>query len=261
MMFTILSPAKKMDFSRTLPGVETSQPVLLDQAAVLMKKLRKLGQEEIQQLMGVSEAIASLTFERFQALDIPLGAGMAGATLMVFDGDAYRGLDAGTLSGEDLQWAQNRLGVLSGLFGLLRPLDLIPPYRLEISTRLATRRGSNLYQFWGDRITNQLNEALQSSSSSVLINLASGEYFKAVRPKIIKGRIITPVFYEVKAGGEGKVMSFAAKFARGLMARYIVENRVEDPEALKEFNLDRYAFQPAASSDDTWIFSRKFIPK
>ncbi len=260
MMFTILSPAKKLDFSRPLLDVETTQPVLMEDATILMSVVRDLSPEQIAQLMGVSEKLAALTHQRFEAFDLPFSVDNAGAAALAFDGEAYRGFDAGSLSAEALDWAQDHVGILSGLFGVLRPLDLIQPYRLEIATKLKTARGSNLYQFWGDRITARINDVLASADTPVLLNLASSEYFKAVKTKVLKARVITPVFHEVKEGQPGRVISFSAKFARGLMARYIVEHRIEDPEALKEFDLERYAFRPDVSNDDTWIFSREFVP-
>ena len=259
-MFTILSPAKKLDFSRAIPDVETTQPALMMDATILMTIVRDLSLDQIAQLMGVSEKLAALTHARFEAFDLPLSDDNAQAAALVFDGEAYRGLNAGSLTVSDLEWAQDHLGILSGLFGLLRPLDLIQPYRLEIATKLKTARGSNLYQFWGDRITARINDVLASAETPVLLNLASTEYFKAVKPNVLNARVITPVFHEVKEGGPGKVISFSAKFARGLMARYIVEHRVDDPEALKQFDLERYAFQPDISTDETSIFSREFMP-
>jgi len=260
MIFTILSPAKKLDFSRSLPCVETTQPALMDDATVLMSIVRDLNLDQIAQLMGVSEKLAALTHARFEALDLPFSVGNAQAAALIFDGEAYRGLDAGSLTIPDLEWAQDHVGILSGLFGLLRPLDLIQPYRLEISTRLKTARGSNLYQFWGEGITARINQMLASTDTAILLNLASAEYFKAVKVKVLKARVITPVFHEVKEGQPGKVISFSAKFARGLMARFIVEHRIEDPEALKKFDLERYTFQPDISKNDTWVFSREFVP-
>ncbi len=259
-MFTVLSPAKKLDFSRLLPAGKTTVPALMEDATILMSIVRDLSPEEIAQLMGISEKLAALTHQRFEAIDLPFSVDNAGAAALVFDGEAYRGLDAGSLSGEDLEWAQDHLGILSGLFGLLRPLDLIQPYRLEISTRLKTQRGPNVYRFWGERITARINEIMEAHETSVLVNLASGEYFKAVTPKTLKARVITPVFHEVEEGRTGKVISFSAKFARGLMARYIVEHRIDEAEALKQFDLERYSFQPGAGPDGTWIFSREFTP-
>ncbi len=259
MMFTILSPAKKLDFSRPIPSVETTQPALMNDSTILMSIVRNLSLDQIAQLMGVSEKLAGLTYARFEAFELPFSNDNAQAAALAFDGEAYRGFDAGSLSIQALEWAQGHLGILSGLFGLLRPLDLIQPYRLEIATTLKTARGSNLYQFWGERITARINDILATAETPVLLNLASGEYFKAVKKKALKARVITPVFHEVKEGQPGKVISFSAKFARGLMVRYIVEHRIDDPETLKEFNLERYAFHPGLSDDDTWIFSREFV--
>ncbi len=259
-MFTILSPAKKMDFSRLVAGAMTTQPALIEDATVLIGIVQALSAEEIGRLMGISEKLAALTDARFRAMSLPFSTDNAQPAVLAFDGEAFRGLDAPSLGSDALVWAQNRLGILSGLFGLLRPLDLIQPYRLEIATKLTTDRGSNLYQFWTDRVTARINELVASDEDRVVVNLASAEYFKGVKRKDLEARVITPVFHELDETGKGRVISFSAKFARGLMARYVIKHRIEDPERLKGFDLERYAFQPDLSDDDTWFFSREFIP-
>ena len=259
-MFTVLSPAKKMDSGPVPTPVEASTPYLMRDAEKLMGTLRGLTQTRIRELMGVSRDLAKETYDRFRGFELPFTAENAKPAALAFAGDVYRGLDASSLPPESLLWAQDRLGILSGLFGILRPLDLIQPYRLEMKTRLKTRRGKDLYAFWGDRVAERVRSIAATHQDSTLVDLASGEYSKVLRPKHMGLRVVTPVFHEVKEGGEGKVISFLAKHARGSMARFIVDERVEEAEDLKAFDRDRYVFRPDRSTADRWVFSRDFIP-
>jgi cytoplasmic iron level regulating protein YaaA (DUF328/UPF0246 family) len=191
-------------------------------------------------------------------MSLPINEKNGKAAVLTFNGDTYQGLDAATLSIEDLRYAQNYLGILSGFYGILRPLDLIQPYRLEMGTRLKTQRGKNLYSFWGNRITETINDYLAHSKSSTLVNLASNEYFKSVTPKEISGDVITPHFKEIK-NGSPKVVGFFAKRARGMMARYLIRNRLQDPEKLKSFTEGSYQFDSALSDSTNWVFTRESI--
>ena len=251
-MLVLLSPAKKMDLETDAMRESYSEPRLLQQSEKLIKKAKTLKASDLQAMMGVSENIADLNVARFKAFKTPFTLANAKQALDAFKGDVYVGLDAETLNDADAAFAQKHLRILSGLYGLLRPLDLIQAYRLEMGIKFATDKGSNLYHFWGETITDLVNEDLKAGD---LINLASGEYFKAIKAKKIKGRIITPVFKDMK-NGQAKVISFFAKKARGMMARYIIDKRLEDASLLKKANVGGYRYQPNLSNDDTWVFLR-----
>ena len=260
-MLAVLSPAKALDWSPPNVPVEGTQPPLLDEATRLMRTTRGLTQKRIRELMNLSPDLARLNYERYRSFELPFTSENALPASVAFNGDVYRGLDARSLSAEQLQWAQDRVAILSGLFGLLRPLDLIQPYRLEMGTRLKTRRGNNLYEFWGDRIIKQIHQNLADHDDSTLINLASGEYFKAVKRKSLTVPVVECVFEDWKVHpDEGTVIGFLAKYARGLMARYMVLEQIDRAEGLKDFNWERYAFDAARSTDVRWVFVRKFIP-
>lgn len=260
-MFAVLSPAKNLDLSPAPVDVSPTTPALMQDAQALMRTTRNLSQAKISELMKLSPALAKLNHERYRSFELPFTATNALPAGFAFNGDVYRGLDARSLSAADLEWAQDRVLILSGLFGLLRPLDLIQPYRLEMGTRLATRRGKNLYQFWDDRIRKLLDAGLEDHADPSLVNLASNEYFKAVQVKLLERRVITCVFEDWKQdANEGKIISFMAKVARGKMARYIITERIDRAEGLKDFALDRYRFDKRRSSETEWIFKRKFIP-
>ena len=199
--------------------------------------------------------MGALNYERFQEWQTPFSTDNAKQAILAFKGDVYQGLDAEHMSTDELNWAQDNLRILSGLYGLLRPLDLMQPYRLEMGTKFANERGGNLYQFWGEIITNQLNKLLSVSPKSVLINLASNEYFKSVQPKNLQADIITPVFMDQK-GDKYKIISFFAKRARGLMSAFIIKNKITDAEQLKTFNVDGYSFNSAMSEGNKWVFCR-----
>ncbi len=255
-MFAVLSTAKLMDFSHFEPEIEVSTPYFISEAEKLVRTARRLTQKQIRESMKVSADLARQTAERFRAFEAPFTRENAKPAVLSFSGEVYRGFDALSIDSDDLQWAQNHLGIVSGLFGLLRPLDLIQPYRLEMGLRLKTRRGSNLYAFWGDLIADRINELVAVLDEQTIVNLSSAEYFKALRSKKINNRVLTPVFHEIRPGQTGRVIATFAKRARGLMARFIVEHHIDTREGLKEFNLDQYRYQPEESTDDMLLFSR-----
>lgn len=221
------------------------------ESAALIKELKKLKATDIQNLMKVSPKIAELNAERFNTWKLPFSSDNAKAAVFAFKGDVYTGLEAETFNEEQLLFAQEKLSMLSGLYGLLRPLDLMQAYRLEMGTKFANKKGKNLYEFWGTKITQEINRR----ETDVLINLASNEYFKAVDKKTLKAEIITPVFKDEK-NGVLKVISFFAKKARGMMARFIIQNHINNVEDIKNFNLGGYAFNEALSTDKEWVFTR-----
>lgn len=255
MMLTIISPAKKLDYSQPSEAQTFTQPLLLEHSEQLLKDLRLLSPEDICSLMGLSDKLGALNYERFQEWQTPFSTDNAKQAILAFKGDVYQGLDADNMSADELRWAQDNLRILSGLYGLLRPLDLMQPYRLEMGTKFANQRGANLYQFWGGIITDQLNKLFPASAKSVLVNLASNEYFKSVQPKNINAEIITPVFMDQK-GDKYKIISFFAKRARGLMSAFIIKNKITDAEQLKTFNVDGYSFNAAMSEGNKWVFCR-----
>lgn len=254
-MLIVVSPAKTLDFETPANAAVYSQPRFLEQSETLVTEMRKMAPQDISNLMGVSDKIASLNAARYEQWQQPFTPENAKQAVLAFKGDVYTGLDAETLNEDGLTFAQSHLRILSGLYGVLRPLDLMQPYRLEMGIKLANEKGSNLYQFWGEEITKSLNQELASNDNAVLINLASNEYFKSVKPKVLNADVITPVFKDEK-NGKYKIISFYAKKARGLMARYIIDNRINDPEQLKAFNVDGYYFKPEESSAKDWVFYR-----
>lgn len=254
-MLAILSPAKTLDYQTPLTTTKSTQADFHDESKQLISALRKFAPAQIGSLMKISDKLAELNHRRFAEWQNQATADNARPAVFAFKGDVYLGLDAQTLGARDINFAQKHLRVLSGLHGLLRPLDLIQPYRLEMGTRLATQRGSNLYQFWGRKVTDNLNKALAEQSSKVLINLASNEYYQVIHPEGIDGRILTINFKEQR-NGQYRFVSFAAKKARGLMARYMIDNRITRPAQLRLFDIDGYAINDALSSDDEWIFTR-----
>ncbi|MEN8283097.1 peroxide stress protein YaaA [Acinetobacter gerneri] len=254
-MLALISPAKTLDYQSTLPTDEHTLPRLLQQSQQLIDVSRKLSASQIANLMSVSEKIANLNVERFRDWDSDFDLSNARQAIFAFKGDVYTGLDAYHLDEKDFKFAQKHLRMLSGLYGLLRPLDLMMPYRLEMGTRLENPRGHNLYEFWGDIITNLINEDLEQAGSNVLVNIASDEYYKSVKESKIKAEIIKPVFLDQK-NGKYKVISFYAKKARGLMARFIIENQLSGIEDLKSFNTDGYYFDAASSLAGELVFKR-----
>ena len=255
-MLILVSPAKTLDFENP-PGTELySMPTLLDQSEQLIEVCRKLTPTDIATLMKVSDKIAGLNVARFSSWQKDFTPENAKQAVFAFRGDVYTGLDADTLSEVSLQKAQKQLRILSGLYGLLKPLDLMQAYRLEMGKKLDNDRGSNLYQFWGDIITEHLNTAIEAQGDNVLINLASNEYFKSVKKKSLKAEVITPAFKDWK-NGQYKMISFFAKKARGLMARYIIENQITDVEQLKGFDVAGYQYSTELSKANDWVFTRK----
>jgi len=255
-MLVVLSPAKKLDFESENLRTDVDTPRLLKETRQLVKIAKTLKSENLKAMMGISDALADLNVARFKSFKTPFTPVNARPAIDAFKGDVYVGLDAASLDDESRVFANGTLRILSGLYGVLRPLDLMQAYRLEMGIKFANERGKNLYEFWGDLISKNLNSDLREHANPVLINLASGEYFKAIDKKALKAEIITPVFKEVK-NGKAKVISFMAKKARGMMARYIVDNRLDNPEALKEFTIAGYVYQAADSTNDTWVFQRK----
>ena len=255
-MLAILSPAKTLDFDSPLTTDQHSAPEFKKESTALIKTLRQLEPSDIGSLMGISDKLAVLNHNRYAHWSAKFDdASGARASLLAFKGDVYLGLDAQTLSKRDFTWAQKRLRVLSGLYGLLRPLDRIHPYRLEMGTALRNTAGKDLYEFWGGKVTKALNEALAGQRSKVLINLASNEYYKVVQAQNIDGRIVTINFKEWRRDAY-RFVSFSAKKARGLMARYMIDQRAERADDLKAFDVEGYAFNEELSSRDEWIFTR-----
>ena len=254
-MITIISPSKTQDFSSNGQPATFSQPELLDQSLILLKALRKKSVGDIKSLMEVSDKIAELNFERYQQFSTPFSPENAKQSLFAFKGDVYTGMETESYRQEELDFAQDHLRILSGFYGLLRPLDLIQPYRLEMKIKLKNPRGKDLYTFWGTRLTKSLNQDFEKQGNPVLINLASNEYFKAVDKKKLKAEIISPVFKEYKNGKYSTIAIFAKK-ARGMMTDFIIKNKIEDPEQLKTFNREGYEYSEQQSQRNEWVFIR-----
>ena len=252
-MLIVISPAKSFSKEVDPPALGYTQPVHLANSEKLMAKLRGLNKKKLAGLMNLSKDLAIMNMERHQNWQPPFNNDNADPAIFAFNGEVYRGLDARSLSTEELNYAQDHLRILSGLYGCLKPLDLIQPYRLEMGARLKYYRKTNLYQFWGDEITDDLNELL--SAEKVLVNLASNEYFKAVNTSKVKAKIITPIFKDF-SNGEYKSLMTYAKNARGLMSRYIIQERIEEPELLKSFNGGNYCYSPEMSNEHTFVFTR-----
>jgi uncharacterized protein len=255
-MLFLLSPAKSLDYDTPAGAVPHTQPLFVKQSAELIAILRDKSPQQIAELMDLSDALSGLNVARYQAWSQKFTAKNSKQAVLAFNGDVYEGLDAKTLKPADLAWAQEHVCILSGLYGVLRPLDWMQPYRLEMGTQLPNARGNNLYKFWGSRIAEYLNERLQADKTPVVVNLASQEYFKAVDQKALKARVIECVFEDFK-GGKYKIISFLAKRARGLMARYAATRHVSTPKQLEKFNLEGYAFDKAVSQADRLVFRRK----
>lgn len=259
-MLFLLSPAKSLDYDTPLPeGLPHTTPEFVQEASALIEVLRTHSPQSIASLMDLSDKLAELNVARYQAWRPRFTAANSRQAMLAFNGDVYDGLQARTLTADDLGWAQAHVAILSGLYGVLRPLDRMQPYRLEMGTRLATRAGSNLYDYWGSQIAEHLNTRLRADKTPVVVNLASQEYFKAVDRKALKARVIECVFEDWKGGGY-KIISFYAKRARGLMARYAITHRIATPHQLQGFDLDGYAFAPASSQPERLVFRRKLEP-
>lgn len=254
-MLIVISPAKKLDFENPAQTDVFTNNEHLDDAQLLINTLREKSPEDIGQLMHISESLSTLNHQRYQDWQTPFNLQNAKQALLAFKGDVYAGLNADTFNEHELAFAQKHLRMLSGLYGVLRPLDLMQPYRLEMGTRLNNIRGKTLYEFWGARITDSINAALKESGSDTLINLASQEYFKSVHADSLDGHIITPHFKELK-NGKLKVIGIYAKRARGLMSRFIIENKITSVEDIKVFSWDGYRYDHTVSDEKNWIFSR-----
>jgi cytoplasmic iron level regulating protein YaaA (DUF328/UPF0246 family) len=260
-VLSVLSPAKSLEPAPPDAGVPSTQPALLDEAQSLMKTTRGLSQKKIRELMKLSADLAKLNYDRYRSFELPFTDDNALPAALTFNGDVYRGLDAGSLAPADLAWAQDHVAILSGLYGLLRPLDLIQPYRLEMGTRLKTRRGANLYAFWGDLIAKRIADVVAEHDDPTLVNLASNEYFKAVKRKALATPVVECVFEDYKEhADEGRVISFMAKQARGKMARFLTTERVDRASGLKDFAVERYRFDKKRSTAERLVFKRKFVP-
>ena len=253
-MLIVLSPAKSLDLDTPPTTDRRTTPQFIDRAAELIRMLKAFSPAQVGALMSISDPLAVLNVTRY--------AGWhpdhfdARQAVMSFDGDVYTGLDARSLDAGALDYVQDHVRILSGLYGVLRPLDQMHPYRLEMGTKLANPRGKDLYAFWGELVTGALNEALAANGASALVNLASEEYFKSVKPKLLSVPLVVPVFEDWK-NGRYKIISFFAKRARGMMARYAAQQRITDPQALKAFDVDGYAFDESVSTEKTWVFRRR----
>ena len=257
-MIALLSPAKKLDLDPIPLALPPSTPALWRESERMMTKAKNLSRKKLRDLMGLSAELAELNFERHNSFQIPFTPDNAKPAIFAFDGDVYFGLDRATLPAEGLAWAQEHVGILSGMFGILRPLDLIQPYRLEMGTAIPSRRGKNLYDFWGESVTRRLNELTEAHDDRTVVNVASGEYAKVVQPKGLKGGMVTIAFKEDK--GDGPVMiGTVAKRSRGKFVRWMIDARVDRREDLKAFAVDDYAFNPAESTGDTFTFTRPHV--
>ena len=254
-MLALVSPAKKLDFESECPLQGRGQPNLLSHAKELANVAKTLNQSQIQSLMKLSDKLGELNYQRYQRFSTPFTDATARPAAYAFRGDTYVGLDVDTLSIDDMEFAQEHLGILSGLYGMLRPLDLMQAYRLEMGTKLNNARGEDLYDFWGDVITRTVNDHTKSHKDNSVICLASNEYIKAIQPANLNGNFIICHFKEMKNGAP-KVIGLFAKRARGMMARYMIQNRIETPEELKSFDVDGYQFMPGESDEQNYVFLR-----
>ena len=254
-MLFLLSPAKSLDYESPLPAIKPSEPQFVRQSAELIATLKKKTPRQIAALMDLSESLAQLNADRYQAWSTQFSTANARPAVLAFNGDVYDGLDAKTLKPKDLKWAQDHVAILSGLYGVLRPLDLMQPYRLEMGTALQHGKTHNLYQFWGAQIAQHLNQQLAHEKTPLIVNLASQEYFKAVDRKVLQAPVIECVFQDCK-NGQYKVIGFFAKRARGLMARYAIQHQVKTPQDLQGFKAQGYAFAPEVSRPDCLVFRR-----
>jgi len=250
-MLILISPAKSLDTTPHEANPEATRPRFPDATNKLLKSAQRLKPKAIGELMDISPALSRLNYERYRDFD----AQPAQPCVFMFDGDVYAGLQARTLDAAKLAWAQDHLRILSGLYGVLRPLDEIRPYRLEMGSMLKTGRAKSLYQFWGDTLAKSLTEELKAQGGDAIVNLASQEYARAALTQALKARVVSPRFLEVE-GNEARIVSFFAKKARGLMARYLIDHRVDRPEGLKDFNVAGYSFRADLSSGDDWVFTR-----
>jgi len=254
MLVTIISPAKKLDYSPVEKNIDSTIPSLLEHSNELIKDLKSLNPQEVSSLMNLSDKLGALNYERFQEWETTCTTSNSKQAILAFKGDVYQGLDAESLSETELIWAQKHIRILSGLYGLLKPMDLMQPYRLEMGTKFATKRGQNLYDFWNSIITEELNKNFSSDNTN-LLNLASNEYFKSINVSELKANVISPVFMD-KKNGKYKIISFFAKKARGLMTRYVIKNRIEDITDIQNFEEGGYCFHEEMSEDNKPVFCR-----
>ena len=255
-MLIVLSPAKSLDLESPVKVRKFTQPVYLSEARRLVKDLKKLNPEELSELMHMSSKLGTLNYERYANWQTPFDKDNARPAIFTFIGDVYQGLEAKNFSSTDLNYAQKHLRILSGLYGVLRPLDLMQPYRLEMGTRLATSKGDDLYSFWGDKLTDTLNQDLASEKGKILLNLASNEYYNAVDAKALDGKVITPAFKDY-SNGKYRFLSFYAKQARGMMAAFVIKNRITSVEKLKDFDIAGYRYSAEESTATKPVFLRK----
>ena len=254
-MLAVISPAKKLDFETAPKFKDHTLPEFIKDTEILVKTARKMSRAKLKQTMKLSDTLAELNYQRYQNFSTPFHLGNAKQAAWVFNGDTYVGLKADTLNKREMAFAQKHLRILSGLYGVLRPLDLIQPYRLEMGARFNPPHRANLYDFWDSRITDNLNALLDDQNDKTLVNLASSEYFKSVRAKELVGPVLTPIFREIK-DGQSRTIGMFAKQARGTMARFIITNRVDKTEGLKDFNLSGYQFRSDLSDDNKWVYTR-----
>jgi cytoplasmic iron level regulating protein YaaA (DUF328/UPF0246 family) len=257
-MLIVISPAKTLDFETAPTTKEFTEPEFLKESKKLISELKKLNPEEVSSLMKISDKLGTLNYLRFNEWKTPFNLNNAKQALLAFKGDVYTGIEAETFSNQDLKFAQKHLRILSGLYGVLKPLDLMQAYRLEMGTQFENKQGKDLYEFWGGKLTEQINNDLRAAKSKVLINLASNEYFKSLQANDIDAEIIVPVFKDFK-NGKYKIISFYAKKARGLMSAYIIKNRLKNPEDIKGFNVEGYKYSKSESSGNNWVFLRKEV--
>lgn len=255
-MKILISPAKSLDFETPVELKEYSQPAFLREAEVLMKQLKSKSKDDLKSLMKISDQLASLNKERNKEWKAPFSPDNAKQALYCFTGEVYKGIDVHSMTEEEITFSQDHLRIISGLYGVLKPLDLIQPYRLEMGTRLKVNESAkNLYQFWNESITDYLNNEMSQKAEKTVINLASNEYYKAIKDKLLRADVITPQFKEFK-NGKYKIIMTYAKLARGRMTRYILENKITDPEEMKHFDLEGYAFDDNLSEGNNWVFTR-----
>ncbi len=257
-MLIVISPAKTLDFETAPTTKDFTEPEFLKESKKLISELKKLNPAEVSSLMKISDKLGTLNYLRFNEWKTPFNLKNAKQALLAFKGDVYTGIEAETFSNQDLKFAQKHLRILSGLYGVLKPLDLMQAYRLEMGTQFENKQGKDLYEFWGGKLTGQINNDLKAAKSKVLINLASNEYFKSLQANDIDAEIIVPVFKDFK-NGKYKIISFYAKKARGLMSAYIIKNRLKKPEDIKGFNVEGYKYSKSESSGNNWVFLRKEV--
>ena len=255
-MKILISPAKSLDFDSTIDSLKCTQPVFLNKTSEINSVLKEKSPKDLMQLQGISQKLSDLNWKRNNSFKLPFNKENARPSIFTFNGDVYSGLDAFSLSTEKISRSQDSVRILSGLYGVLRPLDLIQAYRLEMGTKLSNDQGPDLYSFWRTKLTNSLNKLFQNSKNRYLINCSSLEYFKSIDLKLLNAKVITPIFKELH-NGSPKIVSFFAKNARGAMTRFVVKNKIDRPEGLLDFNLDGYNYNKKLSEPDSPVFLRK----